>query len=495
MKSQKWLTGYFCIAAAALGVIGAVIYYIDPYFHYHYPHTEKYYYELSNERYQNDGIARHFDYDTVITGTSMTEQFKTSEMDAFFGTQSIKVPYSGGSYKEIHDNLQTVLKRRSELKMVVWGLDMNRFLADRDEMRYEAEEYPSYLYNENPLDDVRYLFNRNAMLDVCYILTGSILEMEPGITSFDEYTAWQNNYTYGIQTVCPDGISLNEAGKTNVSLSGEEKHIIQENIQANITSLAEAYPNVTFYLFFTPYSALWWADQSVERQVEAEQYVIELLLEHDNIRLYSFNNRTDITTDLNHYKDKFHYAAWINSLMLRWMYEGEYLLTRENYMNYLEEEQAFYSGFDYESLNGQEDYECDDYAAALLNQELYGVAPLELEALSADASAEGMAGDAPQVFVPGIDEYKYLVFYGRNVEDGQVLVQIFDAQGEVVSELAADVTVDEDSKWHQYLLDISEIKGDVTIRFNGRIVEGKDRSDLSNERDCSNALLRNAYLL
>lgn len=105
----------------------------------------------------------------------------------------------------------------------------------------------------------------------------------------------------------------------------------------------------------------------VYRQIEAEQYIIELILECDNIRLYSFNNRTNITTDLNHYKDEAHYGSWINSLMLQWMHDGEDLLTQENYREYLEKELLFYTTFDCESMNGQEDYEDDNYAALLLN--------------------------------------------------------------------------------------------------------------------------------
>lgn len=229
----------------------------------------------------------------------------------------------------------------------------------------------------------------------------------------------------------------------------------------------------------------------MNRQIEAEQYVIGLLLEHDNIRLYSFNNRTDITTDLNNYKDKIHYASWINSLMLRWMHDGEYLLTKDNYMDYLEKERAFYTGFDYESLNGQEDYECDYYAAALLHQELCGVEPLDLAALSVDASVEGMSGEDSRVFVQGIDKYKYLVFYGRNVKDGQILVQIFNAQGESVSELVVDNAVDEHLEWHQYLLDISDVEGDVTICFHGNIAEGET---LLNRVESANTVLRDAYL-
>lgn len=100
MKEKTWLTGYFSIVIVLLCAIGLIIYDIDPYIHYHYPRTEKYAYELTmqNERYQNDGIMKHFEYDAVITGTSMTEQFRTTEVDELFGTKSIKVPYSGAYY-------------------------------------------------------------------------------------------------------------------------------------------------------------------------------------------------------------------------------------------------------------------------------------------------------------------------------------------------------------------------------------------------------------
>lgn len=496
MKSKEWLTGYFCIVLILVCAIGAMTYFIDPYFHYHYPHTDKFYYELSNERYQNDGIIKQFDYDAVITGTSMTELFKTSEMDALFGTQSIKVPYSGATYKEINDNLENALRYHPELKMVVRGLDMNRFLAKRDEMRYEPKEYPIYLYNRNPIDDVKYLLNRDAILNICYMLTKDSMGItEPGITSFDEYVFWQHNYTFGIHTVCPDGIASSGQEETGNHLSSEDKLIIKGNIEANVTSLAKEYPNVTFYYFFTPYSALWWADLKTSngwiRQIEAEQYVIELLLGYDNIRLYSFNNRTDITTDLNHYKDTLHYAAWINSLMLKWMHDGEYLLTKDNYMDYLEEERAFYAAFDSESLNGQEDYECDDYAAALLNQELCGVEPLNLAMFPADVSDEEVLMDGCRVFVQNIDAYKYLTFYAEGTEGGQILAEIFDEEGEVLAEIAAYDDLGEKQEWRQYLLNISDIEGNVTICVHGSIVDGEAPSD---ELKASDATLRDVYL-
>ena len=372
VRARTWLTGYFCIVIAVLFLIGALVYHIDPAMHYHYPYIERYHYELSDQRWQNNGITKHFDYDAVITGSSMTEQFKTSEVDDLFGVRSIKVPYSGASYKEVNDNLKIDLQYHPDLKLVIRGLDMNRFFDDCSAMEYELEEYPSYLYNENAFDDVNYLFNRDAIIETYKLLAETLQGTAPGITSFDEYSIWQDHYTFGINAVCPNGICMEGLERRQVHLSNEEKLVIRENIYANVISIAEEYPEVKFYYFFPPYSAVWWSDQvkdgMVCRQIEAEQYIIELLLECDNVRLYSFNNRTDITTDLNHYKDAGHYASWINSLMLGWMYNGEGLLTWENYKDYLEEELLFYTTFDYESLNGQIDYEEDDYAAILLNE-------------------------------------------------------------------------------------------------------------------------------
>lgn len=65
---------------------------IDPYFHYHKP-ISFVSYKLSNQRYINDGIVKHFNYDAVITGTSMTENFKSSQFDKLFNVNSVKVPF------------------------------------------------------------------------------------------------------------------------------------------------------------------------------------------------------------------------------------------------------------------------------------------------------------------------------------------------------------------------------------------------------------------
>ena len=508
MKTNGSIIGWFIIVTVALFIIGSSVYRVDPYFHYHMPNTDNYYYALDNQRSQNDGIIKHFEYNALITGTSMTENFLTSELDEIFGVNSIKVSYSGGSYKEMNDSLKNAFKYNPDLKLIVRGLDTNKFFDTADEMRNDLGSYPTYLYDENPFNDVNYLFNKDVIFYRVYAMEEGSNE---GITSFDDYSRWQDDYTYGINTVAPDRVSFDGVGEP-VHLTDEKKESIRESITQNVTALADEYPEVDFYYFMTPYSILSYKDSvgdgTIYCQVEAEQYIIELILEHENIKLFSFNGVEEYVTDLNNYKDLNHYAQWINSYMLRCMYEGKYRLTKDNYEEYLEKELSLFTGYDYLSLNEQADYKNDFYAAALINEKVWGVKPIDILSKGAssvelsnaeivDEQYEGSQGircvgklqresncemDASdyiqsnefvgaKISIDSIDKHKYLVFYGRKVVNhAQPTVVVLNDNNERVGEVAESYH-DLDNEWRQYLIDLSSVEGGITIYFNGGYID------------------------
>lgn len=76
---------FLLCVSCILGAMGICVLRVDPFIHYHKPLTNAYFYPLDNQRSQNDGILKHFEYNALITGTSMTENFKTSELDELFG--------------------------------------------------------------------------------------------------------------------------------------------------------------------------------------------------------------------------------------------------------------------------------------------------------------------------------------------------------------------------------------------------------------------------
>ena len=88
----------------------------------------------------------------------------------------------------------------------------------------------------------------------------------------------------------------------------------------------------------------------IDWYIDAEQIAIGELIKHPNIKLFSFNTNFDLICNLDNYKDIVHYGEWVNSQILEWMQNDEYLLTEHNYKEYIGTIREFYNSYDYGSL-------------------------------------------------------------------------------------------------------------------------------------------------
>ncbi len=359
MEAKTFCKAFFGLTAVLLSGIGLLTIYVDPFFHYHKPLSGFAYQLRSGERYLNDGITRHFDYDAVITGTSMTENFKTSELDRLFGVHAIKVPYAGGRYKEVNDNLRKAFTESGNgIKIVVRGLDLQLINADKDEKR-EDIVYPDYLVNDNFFDDVRYLFNKDVFfqetVQTCILTAGGY-----AMKSFDAYSNWMQSAVFGKDHILQYYPERKGGGKIQKNkLTEEDRLRIAENLSQNVTSVIRENPQCEFYYFFPPYSILWYHSEILNggfyKNYEIEKIAIETLLAFENVRLYSWNDQFDLTTNLDLYRDATHYHEDINSQMLSFMKAGKGRLTVDNYETYLQKCYRFYSRYDYERIFAPED--------------------------------------------------------------------------------------------------------------------------------------------
>lgn len=351
MNAKKWLIYFFIELIILLVGISSPVILVEPYFHYHRP-LSNVYYILNNERSQNDGIIKHFDYDSIITGTSMAANFKTSEFDKIFDANSIKVCFSGGSYKEINDNLKKAFDSEHEVKYVLRCLDYGKIIENKDEMRYDLGRYPTYLYDKNPFNDVKYILNKELIYNICIPMLKESCSQEKagGITSFDEYSNWNVKYTFGATNVLGDKKEYIKSEK-EVGLTEKDCEMVKSTIEQNVTSLAREHLETTFYYFFLPIALHiggMYENGTINKQIDGEKIAIEQMQECDNIKLYSFNNHWDITTNLDNYKDTVHYVEWINTEILHMICKGIGLLTKDNYEGYIEKEREFYSNYTYE---------------------------------------------------------------------------------------------------------------------------------------------------
>ena len=203
----------------------------------------------------------------------------------------------------------------------------------------------------------------------------------------------------------------------------------------------------------------------------------------------------------------------MNSLMLRWMHDGKYLLTKDNYKDYLAQILDFYISYDYNQINNQQDYENDLYVAALLNEEFTGKPPLKMletdqrsQLLNASIVEDPQDGSmelhcrgslnresgsgqpvstyllnesyvGAKFVIYDVDDYHYLAFYGKKVSNhGQPSVYVYNEENHVVETFTANYQ-NLDNEWHQYVIDLTKANGKKTIIFNGGYLDNTGSED------------------
>ena len=348
-KFKIWSIAAVIITAAVIAVPALYIAVIDPFFHFHKP-LGSLEYPLDSEWYQNDGILRHFDYDAMMTGTSMVENFKASQIDELFGVNSVKTAYNGSTFLQTNRLIKQAVKCQPELKLVFRSLDFNRLIADDVYAIRGDIELPEYLYNDNPFDDVKYLVNKDVLFDNAYNVI-QFTKSGQTTTSFDDYYNWNDDYTYSREAVLSDSPRKDRSG-TLQSASDEDYARIAGNMEKNIISVARENPDIEFYYFVPPYSIYYFdslnQEGSLEKSLKLHEYALQLMLEVPNIRLFSFMDMYSVTDDLNNYKDMYHYGEWVNAEMLDCMKNDEHRLTAENFEKYCADVSDHYLNYDYD---------------------------------------------------------------------------------------------------------------------------------------------------
>lgn len=351
MKKPTSFSKFILIMAIPVILILLTVIIIDPFFHYHKPLPGLSYY-LSDERYQNDGIVRHFEYDAIISGSSETQNIKASDIDRLFNVHSVKTSFAAGNFNEVNNLITTAIKSNPNIKYVFRSFDSNQINYDKDTNVYQ--DTPDYLYDRNPFNDYKYIFNKEVILKSAYSVLRTFMKVPP--TSFDEYSRFFHLHEFGKEATLRTYTRL-EPSSEHFFLTDEDKFRITENIEKNIITLAKEHPEIEFYYFIPPYSVCVWDATKrlgqIDQVVDTEIWAYELIMNYPNIKVFSFNDITEISTDLNNYMDSLHYSEDILQFIINSMAEGNYMLTKENYLERFEFERDFYNTFDYESVFGE----------------------------------------------------------------------------------------------------------------------------------------------
>lgn len=334
--------------AGLLAIVAVVNIAVDPLFQYHKPWfgLEP---VIDNERYQNAGVIKHFDFDNAILGTSLSENFRVSELDDTFGGKSVKLTMHGSSIYNMTYQLELMKKREDKPRIIMSDMSPILFEAPTDQLK---NPLPTFLYNYNPFDDVEYLWNFSILNDFTYQTV--MLNINHSVPDYDTVFIAEESKNFGKE------IALAHYSRPKIRtepVDDTEPYLEQEreNI-ALFTRYIEAMPECEFVFFMAPFSMLYWDEQMRLNRVStlraAYLEACEILTGYDNVKLYMWtdNEMLETISDLDNYIDARHYNGQISSDILKRVQSDRGLVFYENYQSQIDVLFHYIETFDYDSL-------------------------------------------------------------------------------------------------------------------------------------------------
>ncbi len=315
-RAARFILTTLLMLLLLLGGVAAFNYFVDPFQHFRLAPREQARFPRVLQRYINPGLARNADYDFVITGSSLMENYDLAEVAKICKARPVNLATSAMAAYEQGKILELALRHRKP-KAVVMSLDFNSFAAAIDGSLPEiTEPLPLYLYNDNPLDDYSYLLAGPVAMRSLAIVRG----VPVGRYSTDPDRAWSWDHEVefsqarALRGIDPDHINRNfHQGPRTI------EHM-RASFEANIVPLIEHNPDTRFTLVFPPYSIVVWADFVQRGQLDVslafKRYVVHRLAALPNVRLLDYQWDSAITHNLDLYADIYHFSPAINLQIL-----------------------------------------------------------------------------------------------------------------------------------------------------------------------------------
>jgi len=325
MTNKNWTIKLLIIFSFIASTVILINYIVDPFQHYRvsswYKITQK------KQREVTAGLAKNFPYyETAIIGSSMAENFKASFVNKELNTTTLKLCMSGITAHEMYSILKTVLRDNNNIKNIILAIDINNFTGDKNRIRTNA--FPSYLYDNNPINDIFYLLNKETIR-----FSFRMLEQSGTTTNFDELWYTANMFKYSKKAALSRYIPGTYG--PSFTLDDYNNEVIKENFNFNILPFIHKNKNVKFTIFYPPYSFLIYKDMKNKRWLNEsfkfKKYLLNLNIK--NLDIYDFQCIPKITSNLNIYRDIAHYSPSINEYIIKSFKNKNHLSTQNNIDN------------------------------------------------------------------------------------------------------------------------------------------------------------------
>lgn len=312
-------------------------YIMDPFQHYRKATIYNFDYK-GNQRYLNPGLAKNYNYKSIVIGTSMTENFSLEKISKTMN-EPIKLSIAGGTAFEFNKLLKIAFNKKNEkIENVLLGIDVYSFLGNYDNL--SAGYLPEYLYDNNFLNDYKYLLNKDV-LSRSFKLFSTNFNDTKSYSSYNKMFEWQNDYKeqFKIENVIESW--KNRDFIFNHKYKNWKLNLLKNSFDKNILNLIKENINTKFYIFYPPYSILvykdWENKEILNTIISFKEYIYYKLNALDNVELYDFQVDRNTTFNLNNYKDLTHYSQDINNKIIDQINKKEFILKKNNFKNVFQE--------------------------------------------------------------------------------------------------------------------------------------------------------------
>lgn len=326
LSSAQWLRRFLALVLAVLALLAVLVYIIDPYYHYRaYDHKYK-----LDKIFSVPGLVKNYDYDTIIIGSSMTQNF---DMDSFrreLGQNPIKATIGGMDAPEMAALLR-LAQDSGHAETYYLCIDCSLLTNNGMEQRF-----PQYLMDDNPFNDYRYFWGYEAWmrfipLDLVLLAANRLGIPLPqrfqNSCSIDKMGEWGSYYTFSRERVLEVYTQSGNRGVSNVDMTAVSADPMAQ-CRKFLDSLDLSQGDIV--LFFPPYSALFWYDMAqtgkLERYFEVKCWFLEQVSAYSNVRVFDFQGAA-FTADLDNYMDITHFSPQISDELVRCFASGDYLLS------------------------------------------------------------------------------------------------------------------------------------------------------------------------
>ncbi|BEG56978.1 hypothetical protein NHP21005_06660 [Helicobacter sp. NHP21005] len=302
-----------------------------------------------DERWLIPGMARNFDYDSVVLGASTEENIKLDMLSNLFHLQKpIKFVMAGSAGFENYAALNLAFHFKPNIKTVIYALRSDLFMHTTT----TRDTFPKFLYTTDHRFKQALLYLTNPKtsrksyeyLKAFYHHAKHLTE-DPCRNSYNNMFTWYCNYSKkrpGPEKIFKEYIKQTRPDADYQNQDFSKKRALW-NAHTELENLVKNHPETHFIFFYVPFSALYY--RSIKNAHESfinsfEQKYVQFpkalslkLLTYKNVEIHDLRSMPFVA-NTNAYYDLWHYDTNHIKLVLETIASKTHQLTPQNVQTY-----------------------------------------------------------------------------------------------------------------------------------------------------------------